>query len=58
MATSAFLACQDIHCVKNLAIINDIHSQLLKVKGVKVDEQAVYDLGVMLAGYYVRLSYS
>ncbi|MBV9691511.1 MAG: hypothetical protein JO202_17560 [Ktedonobacteraceae bacterium] len=58
MATSAFLACQDIHCVKNLAIINDIHSQLLKVKGMKVDEQAVYDLGVMLAGYYVRLSYT
>jgi hypothetical protein len=53
MATSAFLACRDIHCVKNLAIINDIHSQLLKVNSAKVDEQGVYDLGVMLTGYYV-----
>ncbi len=52
LATSACLACRDIHSVENLAIINDIHNHLQEVKSARVDQQSVYELGVMLALYY------
>jgi len=52
MATSAFLACRDIHSVENLAIINDLHTQLVKVNSSDVNKQGVYDLGEMLTKYY------
>jgi hypothetical protein len=52
MATSAFLACRDIHSVGNLAIINDLHTQLVKVNSSDVNKQGVYDLGEMLTKYY------
>ena len=52
MATSAFLACRDIHSVGNLAIINDLYTQLVTVKSSDVNKQGVYDLGAMLTASY------
>ncbi len=53
MATSACRACRDIHSVGNLALINDIHTHLQEVKSASVDQQSVYELGVMLTKYYL-----
>ncbi len=49
-ATSALLVCKDIHSVNNIAIINNIHSQLLRSPYQNCPD--VTELGTMLTSYY------